>query len=243
MIDVGTSLGRVWLWGRPMRPDRPLVLAISGAFPPRGYLWWLADDTADWLFADLPGFHSLRLDETSIAAFAAAFDEALERVAPGRDVVALGVSTGALVAMSLQRARSVVAIEPFFRTAPLWAFHEFLARQPVTEAERQWSDAIFGDKDYRPILRGLKVPCRAVVGDMPLEPRRLVRGLPSLTSSEDRAALRAHPLVTLTVEPGGHELPRDAIRRAVEGALRPSERAAAREGVDGIAPIRRHGPA
>ena len=136
-----------------------------------------------------------------------------------------------------------VALEPFFRTAPLWPFHvtarEFLASEPTNRGARVAADQIFGipeagavvDRDYRALLQRLRTPLDVILGDLPLEPVRSLEDLPSLCSREDRAALAAHPRVTvhpgppgsghdLGITPDGAQLVRAVLRQALDAVRR-----------------------
>jgi len=204
---VETSLGRVPIWIRGPEGG-PLVVAIRGAFPlGRNDFEWLNAPGAQFAFLHLPGFYSPFLRTTSIAAFATAFEEAIARRFPGRAYVAAGLSAGSLVAMSMRKARGVLAVEPFLETGKLWALFEMLTPS-VVGSGAPWVEAIFGragdGRDYRSILEGLKAPTEVIVGDVALFPRRPIMGLPSLCDEADRAALAAHPYIRLRQGVGGH---------------------------------------
>lgn len=220
MVWVETALGRVPVWGRA-NSERPIVLAIRGAFPEPHHLADLAPPNQDLVLLHLPGFHSPALAATSIGAFAAAFDEVIRKHFTGREITAVGVSTGALVALALRapEVRRVLAVEPFFSTAHLWPLVEWvqheLRRNPAPLLHH-WCEAIFGytgtavcDRRYEPVLNGPPRPTVALVGDVPLLPRRPLTILPSLTNEVDRARL------PVRVTPGGHNLPTAAIRSAL----------------------------
>ena len=77
------------------------------------------------------------------------------------------------------------------------------------------------DRDYRHLLAGLRVPAHVFLGQEPLGEPRAFTEMPSLVDAQDRAALAAHPLVTLTVAPGGHHVARrnvDALFAALQTA-------------------------
>jgi pimeloyl-ACP methyl ester carboxylesterase len=220
MMWAETSHGRVPVWGS-FDSDRPLVLAIRGAFPTPDHLADLEPPGADLALVHLPGHHSPRLRTTSIVAFISAFDQVIENHWRGRQVTVVGVSTGALVALGLRspEVRGVLAVEPFFSTAKLWPMVEFAHRELRTSdqaALHDWMDAIFGytlagvtDRNYEAVLKRRDRPATMLVGDVPLNPRRPVRGMPSLTDEDDRRRLPCR------VSPGGHDIPIDAIRAAL----------------------------
>jgi hypothetical protein len=221
---VETTLGPVPVWWRGRDGD-PLVVVIRGAFAGPNDLEWLDFPDFQLAFVHLPGFHTPRFQSPSIAGFAQAFTETFAK----REYIAVGVSTGALVAMSLP-AKSVVAIEPFLTTAALWPLYELFAKHARSErpgdwspAAGEWADAVFGQppdfRDYRSVLARLRAPARVVVGDVPLLPIRRLTAMPSLCSDSDREAFRAHPLVHMTEAVGGHALPNVAIETALRSVL------------------------
>lgn len=222
MRVVETALGEVPIWTRG-DPGGPLVVVINGAFPTAvDDLHWLDVPGAQMAFLHLPGFHSRRLTEISVATFTAGHAEAL-RKAFGRPFVAAGVSTGALVAMGLRDATRVLAVEPFFATGQLWPLFKVFSSHAEhgvwPEAAQRWADAIFGrsmnGRDYHGVLTGLRAPTEVLVGDLPLMPERPVDRMPSLCSDSDRHALAEHPLITVETTPGGHEIDRRAIQDAL----------------------------
>jgi hypothetical protein len=219
VAQVETSLGRVPLWG-DFQSDRRLVLGIRGAVPAPDQLADLDPPDCDLALLHLPGFFSPSLQAISIGVFVAAFDEMIRLTFPGRDITAVGISTGALVALGLRspEVHRVLAVEPFFSTAKLWPLREHLTallaqqQQPLLH---KWVDAIFGyrldgvtDRDYRTLAIPPR-PILSLVGDVPLQPFRPIYGLPSLSDEEDRARFKCK------VVPGGHDIPVDEIRRAL----------------------------
>jgi pimeloyl-ACP methyl ester carboxylesterase len=120
-----------------------------------GHLGWFSHFGAlcDVALAELPGHgQAPELRETSVEAFAAAFDEAIAATFPDRDIVAVGESIGGLVALSLHTAHRVVALDPPFRTANLWPLRAEAARV-ASLAPEFWFN-VFGigahpeDRDY-----------------------------------------------------------------------------------------------
>jgi hypothetical protein len=246
-LIVQTSCGALYLAGRlHADPATPALVAMGGIWTPRDFLHDLIDAFPDVsvIVAPLPGMGGSLTSTFDIATLARSLDEAVATLFRDAPVVAYGVSTGALVTMGLkapQVARQV-ALEPFFRTAPLWPFHEMARALMASESHRQGAqiaaEQIFGltstavvDRDYRGVLRGLATPLDVILADQPLEPVRALEGLPSLCSHEDRAALAAHPYVTLHAGPpgSGHDLgvtPDGArvvqavLRRALDAAMK-----------------------
>jgi pimeloyl-ACP methyl ester carboxylesterase len=199
--------------------ERPLVLVIRGAMPRPDQLEWLSAPAAEMAFVHLPGFHSPPLPEPGIEAFAAHFDRLVSDRFLGRNVVLVGLSVGALVAAAMRAPgiRARLLVEPFFATAHLWPLHEMIrSLLPSQDADfRRWVEAVLGtaadrieERDYRHVLTG-DVPLYALVGDVPLNPRRPMYGLPSLTTEPDIVLLRAAGAHIRQVR-SRHNMPEDA---------------------------------
>jgi hypothetical protein len=63
------------------------------------------------------------------------------------------------------------------------------------------------ERDYRHLVRDLRVPGLVLLGAVPLQPPRDLAILPSLVDDEDRATLRAQPLLRVTEVPeAGHNV-------------------------------------
>lgn len=218
---VDTSAGQVVVWTRG-QPSGRLVIVIRGAFAPALDYEWLDEPGVQFAFLHLPGFHSPRWPSVTVAKIAASYGEAIALAFPGQPYMSIGISTGALVALSMPAARTV-AIEPFFRTGHLWALFMNFSQMNLSPEAQTWVFEIFGAPgsglDYRPILTSLDRPTIAVAGREPLFPPREIRELPSLVDDEDRAALRAHPMVTLTSVAGGHAISREEIEVIIRGAI------------------------
>jgi pimeloyl-ACP methyl ester carboxylesterase len=224
-LELQTALGPIWLWGRAS--GRPTLLIVTGAFADFGVMEHFAPllPELDVLRAHLPGNHCPRLGETSIAAFAAALDEALRQAAAG-PVAVLGISAGALVALGLRAPNlaGLLLIEPPLFTDGL---------QPLAEGVDAGKDpgfmrAIFGiadgrvaePKDYSALLDGLAAPAEVLLGDRPSVDPRPGR-LPSLVDGRARAALAGCPRVTVTLAPGaGHHVAAEAGQVFVGGLKR-----------------------
>jgi hypothetical protein len=224
-----TSTGTVVLWSDPatFEGSGPIVFAIRGAMAGLQDLEWLSETVPNVVYTHLPGFHSPFLRDTSIAAFIHAYDAAIAEMFGSRPVTVLGVSAGALVAAGLTSTQITgrLMIEPFFSTANLWALVELVraALPTANEAYRRWCWDVLGissssvaDRQYGCLLpkSGRRI---AIVGDVPLLPRRPMWTLPSLTTDDDRRLLEAS-CVEVVVASGGHNIPqsdKDAILRAL----------------------------
>jgi hypothetical protein len=223
-LIVQTSQGPLYLAGRlHVDPATPALVAMGGIWTPRDFLHDLVNSFPDVsvIIIPLPGMGGSLTRTFEIGPLTRSLDEGISALFPRTPVVAYGVSTGSLVTLGLRAPQVVrqVALEPFFRTAPLWAFHEtaraFLAAESHKQGPRIAADQIFGltetglvDRDYRGLLADLKTPLDVILADQPLEPRRPFESLPSLTSAADRAALAVHPRVTVHAGPpgSGHDL-------------------------------------
>jgi pimeloyl-ACP methyl ester carboxylesterase len=214
-FEIATPLGDIWMWGRDT--GKPIALVITGAFADFEIYdrLQLVLPQFDVLRTHLPGNHSPALAETSIAAMSGAISEALTSRFAGRSMVTLGFSTGALVAMGVAAPglKALLLVEPFLRTAHVWPFRGMV--EDHRSAEQQtflWNvlgvrDGEAEQRDYRHLARGLGVPGHVLLGGIPLVPRRPLPNLPSLVDEEDRATLRAQPLLNLTEVPGaGHNV-------------------------------------
>lgn len=242
-LIVSTTHGPLYLVGR-LHTDatRPALVAMGGIWTPNDYFHELADwfPGVSVVVAPLPGMGGSMTVNFKPQTASLMLEEMIGSLLADRRVVLLGASTGCLATLGVQAPQVVrqVAVEPFFRTAPLWPFHQtaraMLAAEPEKVAAAVAAREIFGleadrvdDRDYRGLLDRLKVPLDAIVGAEPLEPERECDIWPSLTSTEDRAALAAHPHVTLRDGPpnSGHYISASAegrtlIRDVVHQALR-----------------------
>lgn len=223
-----TTQGELWLWGDAelLSTDRPVVLFINGAFSierPRSFELPGLVPAAVVVNAHLPGSHCPRLTSHSVAVYAAAYAEVLDQI--GRPAVVIGASIGALVGLSIRSAwvRGLVTLEPPLQTEKLWClidgFRAKLAGAPGDADLREFLWQIFGisetrleNRDYRPLVAGLTVPCWAAFGGLPLMPPRAIKALPSLVDEPERALMRSHRLVKTEVVPTvGHNVPGQAI--------------------------------
>lgn len=224
-LELPTPLGPVWLWGRAR--GRPTLLIVTGAFADAGVMDHFARllPQIDVLRTHLPGNHCPPLSETSIAAYAAALDEALRQAVPG-PLAVLGISAGALVALGLRAPNlaGLLLIEPPLFTEDVGA----LAQGVDAAKDPRFMHAIFGvadgqvvePRDYSPLLDGLAAPAEVLLGDRPATQRPQGR-LPSLVGERARRALAACPRVTVTTAPGaGHHIAADAGQVFVGGLQR-----------------------
>ncbi len=201
---------------------RPVVLIIGGAFEGeraysrvQSYL-----PGADALVAHLPGNHCPPLSDWSVTTWAKAYDAALDRHC-GPPAVVVGVSTGALVALSMKAAGLVLA-EPPLRPHLAWPLHLFKAQGPPD----RWPfvSSVFGvypdrieSRDYSPLLAKVGVPTIALAGGDALGEVRHFEQMPSLVDPLSLADLAAHPMVDLRVQPGvGHNIHYKAGRAFVD---------------------------
>lgn len=223
--------------GRP----GPALFCVRGVWAPITYLLELFEHfpDVDIVICDLPGMWTSPPPVADPEHFGRAFDEVLGQLLAGRDVVAFGVSTGALGTLALTRpeVRGHVVMEPFLRTANLWPLVDDMRRRiqqyPEKALLRRFIHDLFGysleaveERDYRRLLQGVRAPVRAVYGDFPLEPRRPLPRWPSLSDETTRAALAALPGARayagppqtghhVTREDGGWAVLLEALREAL----------------------------
>jgi hypothetical protein len=230
-LSVQTSFGAVPVWTAALSADRarPRVLVIRGAFADRDLLNDLTIAGAEVALVHLPGFHSPILRPLAVETFAAAYDEVVGQLFADCDVLVVGLSAGALagLAMRSERVRGQVLVEPFFSTAHLWPLVEWLQADLIGSSQQlkeAWVEAIFGvtrdglqDRDYSR-LAALRVPTWALLGSIPLLPRRPVHSITSLTSDADRSTLVEAGAVLQTAN-SGHDVPGED-RPALVGAIR-----------------------
>ena len=227
-FEVDTPLGPIWLWGRDT--GRPLVLLINGAFAEA----WVFDrlqgelPDVDVLRAHLPGNHCPGLVANNIGTLAQALSLALEQRFSGRRAVVIGLSTGALAAMGRRWPGSVrlLLVAPVLRTRHVWLFPRMLDRV-TSDVDRELVWNVFGvreggreERDYSHLVRGLTVPGRVLLGEIPLLPERDLPTMPSLVDDFDRATLARQPLLAVHVAKGaGHHVPRDDLGLFVSAVL------------------------
>ena len=244
--DVTTRFGVIPLWSRPDvfgASAKPLVLAIGGSFSRAEDLKNLPDALgilADACIMRLPGAGAPPLSSLAISDVTLAVGELLETVFPGRPVVLLGVSIGAVVALGVRAANvaRIVAIEPPLRTGGLWPVVAPLREALGKTHDRLFHDLAFQtygvgpqeveDRNYLGVLRGLRAPVDVVLGETPLEPERPVDRFPSLVGAAERRELAGNPRVRLHVAPGaGHNVVSQAPRVVQDIVLEASRRASA----------------
>lgn len=215
---VSTREGVLWLWGRSaaFAEDRPLVFAILGAFAPRA-LRLQPLETAlpvSVISALLPGQRCPGLRETTVEAYARAFDEAAEAQFANRRTIICGESAGGLVALAMEhQAAARLILEPPLRTSKLWPalsyFRGRLAEDP-TQGDFLWN--IMGvsadrveDRDHTALLiRDATV----LVGADPTYPVRPFRVPPSAVDAPERALMASLPNIRLREIAGaGHDIP------------------------------------
>jgi hypothetical protein len=231
MLD--TSFGPVVVHGdlAAFRRERPLLFMIRGAFPEPDQLVRLGESFpgTDFAWVDLPGMHSPHFAWPSVPLFAAAFDEALDLLFPGRRITAVGISMGGTTALHMRSplVRSMVLADPPLQTGQLWPLIGYRQIAPKMPGGSDWLQAVLGigpmtveNRDYRGALEGLVAAPQFLLGGEPLLPERPLRALPGLTSAEDRELLlnRFGGAVAL-LRGVGHNIARDA-EAALGGAIR-----------------------
>jgi hypothetical protein len=221
---VATSLGELVFWSRPEIYDsaKPVVLVIAGMFSPADDFANLPDVLGllgDGCIMRMPGSGAPLLSRDGVRSVATAVEEAIAAVFGGRPVVLLGVSIGAVVALSV-RAQNVVrvlAVEPMLATGALWPIVEplraSLGPHPDPSVARSLLE-LYGispdahqNRDYLDVLQDLTCPVDVVLGEEPLQPPRAVTRFPSLVGEPERRLLAAAPNVKLHLAPGaGHNI-------------------------------------
>jgi surfactin synthase thioesterase subunit len=203
--DVETGLGAVRLQGHleTFRDDRPLLFAILGVGARLDYFHRLPErfPACDVVICHLPGLHTPPLADPSVAAFAAAFDDAIRLRLPGRWILRFGLSVGGLVALAMAEGDAVLAIDPPFSEALL---------DPFGSLFPQVLAGVVG-VDHRPLLERVDVPAHVLIAS---------RGL---IAAADQALLIGHARVRAEVVEGSHDLPSEApkaVVAALEQALR-----------------------
>lgn len=184
------------------------------------------------LVAHLPGHYTPQLSETSLAAFASAFDEVAAAV--GASTV-MGMSVGALVALSMRAPsiRTVVAVEPPLETAKLWQLVSTLKATASEHADfyREFlgfDGHSLNGKTYLHLLDEIERPTAFVVGDKLPFPARSADLFLSVVDEAQRILMARAPNATLHVAEGaGHAVHRHAAGRLQEVLLAACRRAGA----------------
>jgi len=228
-LVVETALGPVWFYGRDT--GRPILLLVHGPFSTLGALDQLQSvlSDVDVLSTYTPGHRAPALVAPGVGPWGAALSMALNARFAWRRCAAVGLSVGALpvMAMDAPNLMRVLLVEPILRTAHLWPLEPMPARaRAPSDHDLLW--ALLGvsatqareERDYRHLLSRLSVPGRVLVGAAPLGEPRDLPGLPSLVDETDRAALAAHPGLTLTIAPGaGHDVAGENLSVFIESVL------------------------
>jgi pimeloyl-ACP methyl ester carboxylesterase len=223
MKSVQTSHGVIPLHMSGEGEDRPVVLAICGAFAPFDYLSWLGDrlPEAEVVITHLPGLLTAPPDVVSVSSFAYAFIDLIESFYIGRRIVVIGLSVGGLVALSInsESVAAVIAVDPPLSTAKLWPLIDWasMARGQMTPTQQDWLWRIFGygstieDRCYHDIVSELSRPARVIVAGDSLGARRQITELPGLLDTTDVEFLKRNNLISVQVVDGvGHDV---AVRR------------------------------
>lgn len=217
---VQTDAGAIGFAGR-IHTDRarPALLAVSGSFPPLDHMHDLISifPGANVLIATLPGMGGVFWSNNpNVERLTRGLERSAKLLLGDAPLVTFGSSTGNLLSlgMRLPNICRQVALEPFFQTEDLWPFvadsRDRLELNPGHKEMERYFWEVFGigpttleNRDYRYLLEGVTVRTDVLMGQLPLLPERELRLWPSFTSSEDRAALAANPLVTLHEGPAG----------------------------------------
>lgn len=211
-IEMRTSLGVIPVTGTFGRALT--VLAINGAFAGPAEMHRLHQLVTPHgaVVGFLPGDRAPALSETSVPAFAQAYDEIADQLGP---TVVLGLSIGGLVSLAMrsENIRRVVCVEPPLLTGKLWPMAEMLAGartahyRPLVENIFGLTLEGFAGRDYRHLLDDLHRPTDVILGNEPLYPPRALARTPSLVDDPERELLAAHPLITVRLAPAGHNVP------------------------------------
>ena len=218
IIEVQTEYGPIHFRGHDT--GRPILLFITGAFAQVDQLHRVPErfPEMDVLRAHLPGNHCPPLVGVSIDLYASAFSAALDDRFKGRDVIVVGLSVGAVVALGLRasRVREIIALEPILVTDEAWPLKVLLNQAQPGQEAFLWNVLGIGPegpvrRDYRYVLEGLQVPVCAMLGEEPPPERPWSGAMPGMVGTLARAALAAHPRVwTRHVRGVGHNIVRDA---------------------------------
>jgi len=211
-----TTLGDVPLWcaAGALDSPRPVVLFINRPLAPTTAFEAMRaalGGQADLFWMQMPGDQAPHLRDASMAAFAAAGAEAIDKAFGTRPVLLAGQGMGATLALAMRAPTvgRVLAIEPELVPASAWpvlpTFRKIYRERP---AIRPLLKALYGaspDGADAPsnlaLIDALTVPVDVVVGEEPLMPRRPVKRAPSLVGEPERDALRARPGVRLSIAP------------------------------------------
>lgn len=218
-LIVQTSWGAFGVVGRiHAGPRRPALLVVNGAFPRQTQNHHLVDhfQGANVLVVHLPGMAGVPWSHPTLEEMTEGLQDIARRLLGEVPMVVFGSSAGNLPALGLKLPNicSRLAQEPFFQTGRLWPFVSDSRTRIAKTAHRadvtRYLWEIFGigpdrweNRDYRHLLANITQPTDVVVGGEALEPMRKLDFWPSFVSADDRAALHAHPLVTLHIGPPG----------------------------------------
>jgi len=241
---ASTRLGPVTFWTK-LTPaaNRPLLVTVPGILANFDDLIRLAESLA--FFSDACLLPIPLSDETPLSSYAAPelsamVGELLDARFPGRQVILLGVSSGATIALGV-RARTlarIVAVEPPLVADGFWPIAGPL-QASLRAASNRANDAFAAEtlgvgregvtsRDHLNVLQGLATPTDVVLGATPLHPQRPLDVFPSLVDEPVRRRLATTPGVRLHVVPGtGHNVVGQAINAVREVLLEASRRTGA----------------
>jgi hypothetical protein len=224
-----TAEGEIWLWGEreAFDSDKPILLALTGAFATAEsnfHLLQLDMPSVAVMVGRVPGQLCPALKTTSVAAFGAAYSEALAQLK--RPAVVLAESTGALTALAMKAAnlRGLVLMEPPLVTGKAWPLLELYRK--LLPQHRAFVEDVFGftetevhGRDYRGLLTELGIPTYAFMGGDPLGEPRAFESSPSLVDDPERELMRLHPWIrTVVVKGAGHNVRAIGAGKIVEVA-------------------------
>jgi len=203
---------------------RPVVLLIGGVFEGERAYCRLAEylPGVDAIVAHLPGNHCPPLADWKISTWGAAFDVAAKAHFGAARFIVGGISTGALVALSMTGHAGVVLSDPPLRPHRAWPLHRLRDEGP----DDRWPliSSVFGiyrnriePRNYAPLLRKLSSPAIALVGGDALGEPRSFEFMPSLVDPRSLDDLRLHPGLDIRIVPDvGHGIPLRAGRALVD---------------------------
>jgi hypothetical protein len=242
-LTLQTKAGPLGAVGR-VYTDRtkPALLAVNGAFPSEKHRHDLVEHFAgvSVLVINLPGMEGVPWANPTVAELTEGLEMAVRRLLGDAPIVAFGASTSSLLTLGLRlpNIRRNVLLEPFFQTQDLWPFiahaRMLLASKPRDRTLARFFWEAFGigpdrleNRDYRHLLANITVPTDVVMGGCALLPERELDIWPSFTAADERAALRANPLVLMHEGPPdtGHGFGSDGssdlyMKRVLHNALR-----------------------
>jgi hypothetical protein len=206
---IATTHGNVGAMVRNEAGAGPLWLLIAGLGTPPSVLSLFPEDAPLAQFG-LPAFGGPTLADYSAEAISDAFDQALAARFPDREILILGLSFGAVLALGMKspQVTRLVAVEPFLSSdRPALADMIRNGMLPKrADLQAFFADAFGYDASgVTPRTYGIATPAAVyvVAGDGTAIPGDA--SLPSLCTPEDRTALEARGAV-VTLATGRHDI-------------------------------------